>query len=215
MDKPENPAGNASSALQLWNRPSRDRRFLSALIDLGVWTAILVGVPLIADLVAHSILGISQSSGSDPGDDLFLIFYGIGVLCGNIYLAVSNGAGRSVGKAAMGLRLIALGKPYPAKPGIFRGLVRSALQAPPYMGAVMVLGGWHDAFAGTTIVEDPDINPEVRASLEHYSTSNFGVVTSDLRHPARISNWKIGAAVFLHLFAPVLYIVLYIVFGPI
>jgi uncharacterized RDD family membrane protein YckC len=175
-----------------WERSSKNNRYVSALIDLAVWTIVLWLVWQGTMELAYARLGRPIHTGRDARDEITVLSFGFSALCANLYLAISNGAGRSVGKALTGLRLVAFAGQYPARPGFARGLVRSALQAGPYMGVIMVATGFHDAFVGTTIVQaskwdTPHPNPPIL-----------------LRIPA----WKIASAVFLHLFFAMVYVVI-------
>jgi len=136
------------------------RRLLSAVVDFVVWTTIwLPGIWLISD-IGHLALGVPSEW--ESADTITLVSVGLGTLLANAYLAVSNGLGQSVGKAVTGLRLI-VSDDGSAVPGLARGVVRSSLQAGPYMGALMVVTGLHDRFARTRIVTGarvPDPEPE-------------------------------------------------------
>jgi uncharacterized RDD family membrane protein YckC len=170
-------------------RPSNKSRNVSALVDLVVWTAVLALVAWITTELAYAFLGRPvHTEGRDNRDEISVASFGFAALCANLYLALSNGAGRSVGKAFCGLRLVVFVGPYPARPGFARGLVRSALQSGPWMGAIMWLTDFHDAFAGTTIVE----------------ASKVGLPASN---PPQIAGWKIAAAVLIHLFFAMVYVV--------
>ena len=128
-------------------------RYKSAFADLIVWL-------LIYHLVARMTGTLTDAIGFvyHPGPfqfnsiqgKVFLVMVGFCVLCANGYLAISAVNGRSIGKALFGLRVVVADRP--GKPGLARGLVRSAFQRGPYMGALMVVTGFHDAIAGTRVV---------------------------------------------------------------
>lgn len=173
-----------------WERPSRRRRLTSAFIDLLVWTTIWLLLTVLLSALVRRMLGIAIPAGPDTRDTATVFCSGVGALFANLYLAISNGAGRSIGKAVTGLRLGVLSNHRMMSPGFARGLLRSALQAGPWMGALMVLTGWHDAIAGTTIVRVTGIydghgpRPEATRRL----------------HLPPIAAWKIVMAVLLHAF---------------
>jgi hypothetical protein len=128
----------------------------------------------------------------NPGDFARLcLSFGVGGLCANLYLAISNGLGRSIGKTFLGLRLVVSAE-HSRTPGFARGLVRSSLQAGPWMGALMLLTGAHDAFAGTTIVAAVDKSSE----KEFVGTESRSLATD----VSKVAAWKIALAVFLHVF---------------
>jgi uncharacterized RDD family membrane protein YckC len=181
-EKPQ--AQKESSTVPRWERPSKKSRYVSALIDLVVWYAIVFLVWRIIKELAYARLGKPISPGRNPFDDVTVFSLGFSVLCANMYLAISNGAGHSVGKALTGLRLVVFVGPYPARPGFARGLVRSALQSNLGLAGFMVATDLHDAFAGTTIVQE--------------SKSDAAYLNSP--HAPRLAAWKIAAAVVLHLF---------------
>ena len=169
-------------------------RFKSAWVDLAVWTLILVVVVGASETLARSAFGIPKPAGSHPRDELSLVAYGFAALCANLYLAVSAAKGRSVGKALLGLRLVVADDD--AKPGLARGLVRSSLQALPYMGALMVLTGAHDSFAGTRIVH-----------AEQHRVEHFGQECETPHEGSRVSQWKVALAIVVHLFAALVYMI--------
>jgi len=158
--------------------------------------------------LAYAYFGKPVLPGVDPQDEITVLSGGFAALCANLYLAISNGMGRSVGKALTGLRLVTFAGPYPFKPGFARGLVRSALQAGPWMGAVMVAWGAHDRFAGTTIVQITD-----SAAWERWwrdrsiSSAPCDAPNASLSNPRRIAIWKIAIAVVLHLFFVLVYMI--------
>lgn len=82
-----------------------------------------------------------------------------------------------------------------AKPGLARGLVRSSLQAGPYMGALMVLSGAHDQFAGTRIVADKDVVDQAVREPAHPNRSHH------------VATWKVALAIVLHLFFALVYMI--------
>ena len=120
--------------------------------------------------------------------------FGIAALCANLYLAVTAANGRSLGKAFQGLRLV-VGESE-AKPGLRRGLVRSSLEAVPYMGWLMLLTGAHDAFAGTRIVLAKPTGTEVTVGAD-------GPIDD-----SPVAAWKVGVAICLHLFLTFVYMIL-------
>ena len=93
-----------------------------------------------------------------------------------------------------GLRLVAW--PGGGKPGLARGLVRSSLQAGPYMGALMVFTGAHDTFAGTRILTDEQWNRDYTLREPDPGTS---------RSP--VSAWKVALAIVLHVFVAFVYMI--------
>lgn len=150
--------------------------------------------------LAHAVSGKPIRIGPEPGE-ITLYSFGFAALCANLYLAISNGAGRSVGKALTGLRLVVFPGPWPSRPGFARGLVRSALQAGPWMGALMVATGAHDAFAGTTIARVADNTAwEGWRRVRSAPSSKWDAAYPSLRSPSRMAAWKIALAVLLHLF---------------
>ncbi len=170
-------------------------RFKSAWADLVVWTTILWFGTWAFDKIARAGLGVPLSTGPDPRDGLGLLSFGFAALCANVYLAISAAIGQSVGKALFGLRLIVADRP--AKPGLARGLVRSSLQAGPWMGALMVVTGIHDTFAGTRIVADE--------SAWHDQTVQESELLNEGPH---VATWRVVLAVALHLFFPFVYMVI-------
>lgn len=182
-------------ASRAWERPSRSRRMTSAFVDLLVWTAIWLLLAVSLSALVHRMFGIAIPTGSDTRDTASVICSGIGALSANLYLAISNGAGRSIGKAVTGLRLAVRSDHHMLTPGFARGLLRSSLQAGPWMGALMVLTGWHDAVAGTTIARFTEID------IQHSSRSEAA------RCP-RIAAWKIMLATLLHGFFGFVYVVI-------
>jgi hypothetical protein len=189
-----------------WKPPSRDRRFFSALIDLVIWATVLLVTVVTINALAHiALLGIPTPTEIRRYD--YYVFWfsnGIGALCGNLYLAIANGAGRSVGKALTGLRLVIFVGQYPVRPGFARGLVRSGLQTGPYMGALMLLTGWHDTIAGTKIVQVADATAWDRWEAGSTSSLNSKAVFPNVPRPLRIAPWKITMAVLSHLFFAIL-----------
>ena len=179
-------------ASALWERPSNKRRRVSALTDLVVWTTLLWVVWQGTMDLAYARFGRPIHTGPDPRDEVTVLSLGFAALCANLYLGITNGVGWSLGKALNGLRLVTFVGEHPARPGVARGLVRSALQAGPWMGGLMVLTGFHDAFAGTRIVEAPQWDAPYPNSPSL----------------PRIAAWKIVAAVFLHLFFAMVYVVI-------
>ena len=135
-----------------WVVPSKSERFDSATIDLVVWTVIWIGGTFLFSEIAYAAFGRPAPT-HDPRNEILLYSLGIAALCANLYLGIANGTGRSVGKFLCGLRLVVFVGQYPAKPGLARGLVRSALQAGPWMGIAMYNSGAHDKFAGTTVIK--------------------------------------------------------------
>lgn len=161
--------------------------------------------------LVHFVLDIpipTTPTGYERMDVTAVCSSGIGALFANLYLAITNGAGMSAGKALTGLRLIVLVGHYPARPGFMRGLVRSALQAGQYMGAVMLWTGWHDTIAGTKIIQLID-----EAAWKRWWVCSKSLLSSDARftnvlHAPRIATSKIAMSVFLHLFFAMIYAVL-------
>ena len=145
-------------------------------------------------------LGVVNPTGPWPrdtrGDEVYDLLFGFAALCANVYLAISAAKGRSVGKALVGLRLVVTDRP--GKPGLARGLVRSSLQAGPWMEALMVWTGARDAIAGTRIVADE------QGAIEH------DVRESEIPNGrSQVATWKVAVAVALaialHLFSAFLY----------
>ena len=184
-----------------WKPPLPYRRILSALIDLVVWMMVLIGTMGVLLGLARIALGIR------PPFEVELCLYGIGALCANLYLAISNGTGRSVGKALTGLRLVVFVGQYPVRPGFARGLVRSSLQAGPCMGALMFCAGLHDTIAGTKIVQVVDATAWDRWEARSISSLNSDAVFPNVACPPRIAIWKIAMAVLFHLFSAMVYMV--------
>lgn len=193
-----------------WERPSGRRRVLSALVDLVVWVAVVYLVWFVtSELAASASFGrLIGFGGSYPPDEEVLYYGGFSFLCANLYLGISNGAGRSVGKALTGLRLVVFVGPYPARPGFARGLVRSALQN-PVIGAVMVATGAHNAFSGTTIARVADHTAsEGWWGGRSLSSSKWDPAYASLPSPPRIAAWKIAVAVLLHLFFATVFVLI-------
>ena len=176
-------------------------RFKSAFADLIVWWLILFFVFWMSGELAAA-LGVVNPPGPRPrdtrGDEVYDLLFGFAALCANGYLAISAAIGRSIGKDHFGLRLVVAD--CPGKPGLTRGLVRSSLQAGPYMGALMVVTGLHDAIAGTRIVADE------QGAIEHT------VRESEIPNGrSQVATWKralvVALAIALHLFSALLYII--------
>jgi hypothetical protein len=201
MDGDEKAPHNKPSALP-WERPSGVRRSCSALIDLAVWMTVWIATLVGLDYLARIVLSLPYPSGPDYRDGLFVFMSGIGTLVANLYLAVTNGAGKSVGKALTGLSLVTFIGQYPAKPGFARGLVRSALQAGPCMGALMFLTGVHDTVAGTTIVL------ATGATARDRWRADSDTLFLDVPRPPRVAAWKIAMAVPLLPFFTMVYMIL-------
>jgi len=135
------------------------------------------------DTVVRFGLGWPSPAPVDSRDTLTIISVGCGALFANLCLAAYAANGRSPGKALLGLRLVAVDAI--GRPGWGRGLVRSSLQAGPYMGALTILTGIHDAFAGTRIIAE-----EERRYVER--------LVQELDDDGFVASWKVGLAVLLH-----------------
>lgn len=175
--------------------PSKLRiRYASAFIDLAVWTLITFAGLVLVDKIVRDSMGNPVPTGPDPRDSITTISYGIAVICANQYLTISAATGRSLGKILFGLKVVVADTT--AEPGLVRGLIRSSLQAPPYMGALMVWTGLHDSFAGTQIVKVH--SNEIKKNI---------AATVDLKK-RKVAIWKIVLATILHLFSGFVYMIL-------
>lgn len=181
-----------------WRTPSRKHRFASAAVDLVLWTGIWILGMLLFTEIGYAVFGKPIQTGNDPRNEITVLAGGISAVCANLYLAIANGAGRSLGKALNGLRLVVIVGPHVARPGFARGLVRSALQAGPWMGIVMYCTGVHDRFAGTTIIQEVDDSP-LRQD------SGVDAFADDMPNAPPIAIWKIALAVVIHLFCGIVY----------
>jgi hypothetical protein len=128
-------------------------------------------------------LGWPSPAPVDHRDTVTMVSVGCGALIANLALAAFAARGRSPGKALLGLTLVA--RQDGERPGWWRGLVRSSLQAGPYAGALTVLTGVHDRFAGTQIV-DAD------------GARWLGRVREIEDPDVEVAGWKVGLAVLLH-----------------
>ena len=180
-------------------------RFKSAFEDLIVWWLILFLIFWMTGELAAA-LGVVNPPGPRPrdtrGDEVYDLLFGFAALCANGYLAISAVNGRSIGKALFGLRLVVADRP--GKPGLARGLVRSSLQACPYMAALMVVTGFHDAIAGTRVVADE------QDAIEH------AVRESEIPNGrSQAATWEralvVILAIALHLFSVFLWMLLFII----
>jgi uncharacterized RDD family membrane protein YckC len=130
-------------------------------------------------------LGWPSPAPVDHSDTVTFLSVGFGALVASLSLAAYAAGGRSPGKALFGLKVVTADTF--EKPGWARGLVRSSLQAGPGWGALTVLTGLHDRFAGTGIVRADDRRPV--NDLQELDDDDLGVAP-----------WKVGAAVLLHAF---------------
>jgi uncharacterized RDD family membrane protein YckC len=176
-------------------------RVYSAAIDFVVWWLVVALVFVSSEELLRPALGIPGPAGPDPRDALTIYFVGFGVVCANLYLAVSNGRGRSIGKALTGLRLIARGAHPPAKPGFLRGFVRSAVTAPPYLGLALAAAGPHDAMAGTSICR---VSDDAIWDGSRFRTDESALASSTA---PGIALWKIVVAVLVHAVVPFFYMI--------
>ncbi len=159
-------------------------RFVAALIDFAAWAVTMGVVAWTTDTVVRFGLGWPSPAPIEHRDTVTILSIGSGALVANLCLAAYAAHGRSPGKALLGLKLVESDTFEP--PGWARGFVRSSLQAGPYLGALTVLTGLHDRFAGTRIVSADERRPPDPLDLDD----------DDLGAPA----WKVGAAVVLHAF---------------
>jgi len=153
---------------------------------------------LLLNEIGHAAFGKPIQTGSDPRDEISVLAGGLAAVLANMYLAIANGAGRSLGKALNGLRLVVAVGSHVATPGFARGLVRSSLQAGPWMGIVMYYTGAHDRFAGTTILQEVDDSP-LRQD------SGVGAFADNMPNAPPMATWKIALAVVIHLFCGIVY----------
>jgi uncharacterized RDD family membrane protein YckC len=198
---------NSSLTSPAWDPPSRRRLYGSAFIDGIAWIVIWLVVGSGLDWLVRSVLGMSYPGGPDARDDLSVFSMGLGALGANLYLAFASGAGKSIGKDIMGLRLVSLVRGIPARPGFAAGLVRSSVQALPCMGALSVLTGMHDAIAGTTIARIADATVWDRW-WSGITPAENGDALDTSAPPARVGSWKIVVAILVHLAAVPCYAVL-------
>lgn len=166
-------------------------RLGAAFIDLVAWTTIWLLVGWATDEIVH--LSVPRSPGPPP-DVVDVVAFGFGALCANLYLAMSAAQGRSLGKAMVGVRLIEATDG--GRPGWARGIIRSSMQAGPFMGALMIVTGAHDRLAGTRIV------------LDQYQPAAPARRTDHRNHVAGVATWKIMLAVIFHLFCAPVYTIL-------
>ena len=135
---------------------------------------------------------------------------GLSALAANLHLAFANSDGRSAGKSRAGLRLVIDDGRFERAPELARVLVRSALQAGPYMGALMLLTGLHDRAAGTTIVHAP--RPQRIVSLDlSGAEAETGEGVPPAPAPAAgppFASWKAAVAMAAHLAIATLYMFL-------
>ncbi len=166
--------------------PRPPGRFIAAFVDCFVWAFTMVTAVWTTDTVARLLLSWSSPATVDHArDTVSILSVGFGAFLSNLCLAAFAANGRSPGKPLLGLRLVGADDD---RPGWGRGLVRSSLQAGPYMGAFTVMTGLHDVFAGTRIV-DPDERRPVNRLLDEVDDASAGVAP-----------WKVGLALILHLF---------------
>ncbi len=159
-------------------------RFIAALIDFPVWAITMGAAAWTTDTVVRFELGWPSPAPIEHRDTVTILSIGIGALIANLCLAACAAGGRSPGKALFGLKVVTADTF--ERPGWARGLVRSSLQAGPFLGALTVLTGLHDRFAGTRIVKRDERRP----------TNLVGLDDDDLGVPT----WRVGAAVLLHAF---------------
>ncbi len=166
--------------------PRPPGRFIAAFIDFFVWAVTMGVATWTTDTVVRFALGWPSPAPLEYRDTLTILSVGCGAFCANLCLAGYAARGRSPGKALLGLRLVAAGDP--DRPGWGRGLVRSSLQAGPYMGALTVLTGLHDVFAGTRIVAVDERRAVDRVTHDQDDEGSG------------IALWKVGLAVLVHAF---------------
>ncbi len=198
------PQLTADTALA-WKPPSQSNRLCSAIIDGLVWFMVYGVVFCLLDYLAHNVFGIPAPTPNRLAkeDIVRVLSGGPATLCANLYLAIANRKGKSIGKALTRLRLVVFVGQYPARPGFARGLVRSAVQSFPFCGCwgVLIFTGVHDGIAGTKVIQP--VNP---AAWDRWwacsaSSLNPDAVFPDVPRPPRIAIWKIALAILFHLFS--------------
>jgi len=167
-------------------------RYLAALVDFPIWALTMGAAAWTTDTVVRVGLGWPSPAPIEHRDTVTILSIAFGALVANLCLAAYAARGRSPGKALFGLHVVAADTF--EKPGWARGLVRSSLQAGPYMGGLTVLTGLHDRFAGTRIVSRDERRP----------VDPLGLDVEDLGVPT----WKVGAAGLLHAFFAFVFMVI-------
>ena len=123
--------------------PARDRRLLAMLTDVVAWPITMIVLWGLMTQVGYALFGHPPTT-TDPRDDVVIFAMFPAILGANFVFAVGNAFGISVGKAWMGLRLVARVGDCQVRPGLRRGMVRATLQWLPMP---------HDGFAGTHVVQ--------------------------------------------------------------
>lgn len=169
-------------------RPRFIARWTSAAIDLVVWYAIWAGGSTFYDIWR-------QGESKIVKDEFTMVAGGLFALLANMYLAVGAASGASLGKLIMRLRLVSIRGHSISRPGISRGLVRSAYQAIPWIGVAMTISGLHDKVADTRIISS-------RLPLDSLRPSGSAPAFQPL---------TLALALSAHLFAAVAYAVMSVI----